>query len=128
PANINTIWTGFGGACQARNDGDPIVLYDQLADRWLLSQLTSSASYNECIAISTTGDPVGSWYRYAFQLSTTDFPDYPHLALWPAGYYMTVNWFNNGTSYGGPRPYVFNRSQMLSGQAASFQSTTSPLG
>ena len=128
PAAINSIWQGFGGACQANNDGDPVVLYDQIAGRWLISQFTASSPYNECVAISTTSDATGSWYRYAFQLSTTDFPDYPHLSVWPDGYYMSVNWFNNGSTYGGPRPYVFNRANMLTGAAATFQTTSGPLG
>lgn len=128
PAAINTIWTGFGGQCQTRNDGDPIVLYDSMADRWLISQFTATAPYNECIAISTTGDPTGTWYRYAFQLSTTDFPDYPHFGIFPNGYFMSVNWFTNGTTYGGPRPYVFDRAKMLAGQPATFQTTGAALG
>jgi hypothetical protein len=128
PAAINTIWSGFGGPCQSRNDGDPVVLYDQAADRWLISQFTAASPYNECVAISQTSDATGAWYRYAFQLSTSDFPDYPHLGVWSDGYYMSVNWFVNGTSYGGPRPYVFNRSRMLLGQSATFQTTSGPLG
>jgi hypothetical protein len=128
PAAINTIWSGFGGQCQSRNDGDPIVLYDSMADRWLISQFTATSPYNECIAISQTGDPTGAWYRYAFQLSTTDFPDYPHFGIFPDGYYMSVNWFVNGQSYGGPRPYVFNRAAMLTGAAATFQTTSAALG
>jgi hypothetical protein len=128
PANINTIWSGFGGACSTRNDGDPVVLYDQLADRWLISQFTAASPYDECIAISSTGDPTGTWNRYAFQLSTTDFPDYPHLGVWNDGYYMSVNWFTGGQTYAGPRPYVFKRSAMLTGAAATFQTTSAPLG
>jgi hypothetical protein len=128
PAAINTIWSGFGGPCQTRNDGDPVVLYDQLAGRWLMSQFTSAAPYNECIAISQTGDPTGAWYRYAFQLSTSNFPDYPHFGVWPDGYYMSVNQFNNGSTYAGPRPYVFDRAKMLLGQPATFQTTANALG
>jgi hypothetical protein len=128
PAQINTIWSGFGGPCQTRNDGDPVVLYDSIANRWLISQFTAASPYNECIAISTTADPTGTWYRYAFQLSTSDFPDYPHLGVWPDGYYMSVNWFTGGSTYGGPRPYVFNRNAMLTGAAATFQTTSAPLG
>jgi hypothetical protein len=128
PAQINTIWSGFGGACATNNDGDPVVLYDQLADRWLISQFTASSPYNECIAVSQTGDPTGAWYRYAFQLSTTNFPDYPHLGVWPDGYYMSVNQFNNASTYAGPRPYVFDRAKMLNGQAATFQTTANALG
>ncbi len=128
PAAINTIWSGFGGQCQSRNDGDPIVLYDSMADRWLISQFTAASPYNECIAISQTNDPTGAWYRYAFQLSTTDFPDYPHFGIFPDGYYMSVNWFKSGTTYAGPRPYVFDRAKMLAGQPATFQTTSAALG
>ncbi|MGI8586951.1 MAG: hypothetical protein ACR2M0_04585 [Chloroflexia bacterium] len=128
PANINTIWSGFGGPCQTRNDGDPVVLWDPIAARWLVSQFTAASPYNECIAISQTSDATGSWYRYAFQLSTTAFPDYPKFGVWPDGYYMSVNWFTGGQTYAGPRPYAFNRSQMLTGAAATFQTTSAPLG
>jgi len=128
PANINTIWSGFGGPCQTRNDGDPVVLYDQLANRWIVSQFTAASPYNECIAVSQTNDATGAWYRYAFQLSTSDFPDYPKLGVWPDGYYMSVNWFTGGQTYAGPRPYVFKRSAMLTGAAATFQTTTGALG
>ena len=128
PRNINTVWSGFGGACETRNDGDPVVLYDPIADRWLLSQFTSAAPYNECVAISTTADATGTWNRYAFQLSATDFPDYPHFGVWPDGYYMSVNWFSGGRTYAGPRPYVFDRAKMLAGQPATFQTTSAALG
>lgn len=128
PAAINTLWSGFGGNCQTNNDGDPIVLYDSISDRWLVSQFTATSPYSECIAISTTGDPTGSYYRYAFQLSNTDFPDYPHFGVFPDGYYMSVNWFTNGQTYAGPRPYVFDRAKMLAGQPATFQTTASALG
>lgn len=128
PAAINTVWQGFGGACETRNDGDPILLYDNIADRWLISQFTAASPYYECIAISQSGDPTGAWYRYAFQLSTTDFPDYPKFGVWPDGYYMSVNWFRRGTTYQGPRPYVFDRAKMLLGQAATLQTTSAALG
>ena len=57
PANINTLWAGFGGACQTQNAGDPIVLYDKLANRWMISQFTSAAAggvFYQCVAVSTT--------------------------------------------------------------------------
>src|SRR5205823_8788434 len=62
PANFNTLFTGFGGPCEIRNDGDPIVVYDQMANRWLLTQFTVASPYYECIAISTSGDPTGRYY------------------------------------------------------------------
>ena len=66
PAANNTLWAGFGGDCQTENAGDPVVLYDQLADRWLLTQFTSvAAPFFECVALSQTSDPLGSYYRWA---------------------------------------------------------------
>lgn len=128
PAAVNSLWQGFGGACETRNDGDPVVLYDSIADRWLVSQFTVASPYDECIAVSTSGDPTGSYYRYAFQLSASGFPDYPKLAVWPDGYHMTVNWFAGGTTYAGPRPYAFDRAKMLVGQPATFLTTAAALG
>ena len=66
PAANNTLWSGFGGDCQTDNAGDPVVLYDQLADRWILTQFTSSGpTFFECVAVSQTNDPTGSYFRYA---------------------------------------------------------------
>jgi hypothetical protein len=128
PVAINTIWSGFAAPCNA-GSGDPVVLYDQLADRWLISQFAGgSAMTDECIAISTTGDATGSYNRYGFHLGS-NFYDYPHLGMWPDGYYMSDNVFNaSGTSYLGPQPFVFDRAKMLAGQPATFQSTSAPLG
>ena len=44
PVNNNTLWGGFGGSCQLNNDGDPIVQYDGLANRWLISQFAVSGT------------------------------------------------------------------------------------
>ena len=80
PVAITSIWSGFGGACQSSGNGDPIVVYDQLADRWIISQFAipsgASVPQDECIAISQTGDATGAWYRYDFHL-TSNFLDYP---------------------------------------------------
>ncbi|GAB4522787.1 MAG: hypothetical protein Fur0018_04990 [Anaerolineales bacterium] len=122
PVAGNSIWSGFGGACQTTNDGDPIVLYDHLADRWIISQFAlpnfPSGPYYQCIAVSATGDPTGAWHRYAFVASNTKMNDYPHLGVWPDGYYMTVNQFTNGSSWGGAGVFAFERDKMLSGQTA----------
>ena len=120
PVQINTLWTGFGGPCQTRNDGDPITLYDPLADRWVMSQFTSAAPYYQCVAVSQTGDPTGAWYRYAFLESNTIFHDYPHLGVWPDAYYMSTNSFA-GNSYNGGGAFTFDRAKMLLGQPATFQ-------
>ncbi len=122
PASINTVWTGFGGACQSENAGDPIVIYDQLADRWVISQFTDgTAPYFECIAVSQTGDPTGAWYRYAFQTSATKFNDYPKLGVWPDGYYMSANLFFLPGTWAGTGFYAFEREKMLAGLPATMQ-------
>src|SRR5262245_45455840 len=75
PIAISSVWSGFGGACQSGGNGDPIVVYDQLADRWIISQFATPAGatvpQNECIAVSQTGDATGAWYRYDFHLPVT---------------------------------------------------------
>jgi hypothetical protein len=120
PVNANTIWSGFGGSCQTRNDGDPIALYDSMADRWLIAQFTAANPYGECVAISTSPDPTGSYYRYFFQFSTTVFYDYPHLGVWPDGYYLGANRFS-GNTYSGGAAVALNRANMLQGLASTYQ-------
>jgi hypothetical protein len=119
PVDINTLFRGFGGTCEAQNAGDPIVLYDQLADRWQISQFTSDPGpYFQCIAVSATSDPTAAWYRYAFQTSAVNFEDYPHLGVWPDAYYMSTNEFANGVANVGAGFFAFERNKMLVGQAA----------
>jgi hypothetical protein len=129
PVGITTIWSGFGGVCETAGDGDPVVLYDQLAGRWLVSQFAGAGTpTDECIAISTSSDATGAYFRYDFHLGTNFF-DYPHLAVWPDGYYMSDNVFNSsGTAYLGPQPFVFDRARMLNGLSATFQTTAGALG
>lgn len=114
PANINTLFAGFGGPCQTENAGDPVVLYDQAADRWLLSQFSDSAGpFFNCIAISTSGDPTGTYFRYAFEAPT--FPDYPKYGVWSDGYYLTTR-----ESAGGVLGmYALERDQMIAGNPAA---------
>jgi len=122
PASIVSIWAGFGGVCQSGGQGDPVVLYDSIANRWLVSQFAGSGGTptDECIAISQTSDATGSWHRYGFHLGSNFF-DYPHLGVWPDGYYMSDNVFNAaGTQRLGPQPFVFDRVAMLAGNPATF--------
>jgi hypothetical protein len=121
PVGLSTIWSGFGGVCQNNGSGDPVVLYDQIANRWVISQFAgTSAMTDECIAVSTSSDATGTWYRYGFHLGA-DFFDYPHLAVWPDAYYMSMNVFNAaGTAFLGPQPFAFDRAAMLAGHAAIF--------
>ncbi|GAB4320171.1 MAG: hypothetical protein Kow00127_12480 [Bacteroidales bacterium] len=124
PADNSTIWSGFIGPWTGSNDGDPIVLYDEQADRWLVSQFavnTTNGTYWELVAISTTPDPTGSYYRYAFQFAS--FPDYPKLGVWRDGYYITVQ---HGTAAGDATAAVFERDQMLVGGSAQMVSFAVP--
>lgn len=124
PAATNTLWAGVGGFCENVNDGDPVVLYDHLADRWMMSQFAlpnyPHGPYYECIAVSASADPLGSWYRYEFEVHGTKMNDYPHFGIWPDGYYMSVNQFIDGDAWGGGGVYVFDRESMLQGLPASF--------
>lgn len=106
----NQIWAGTGGRCDANNDGDPIVLYDQLADRWFFTQFVAqSGQYALCAAVSTTPDPTGSYYRYEYTVA--GLPDYPKYGVWPDAYYISTN----EDTYAA---YALNRTAMLAGQAA----------
>jgi hypothetical protein len=74
-----------------------MVQYDQLADRWVMSQFSlRQGNYLQCVAVSKTSDATGEWHRYAFQYN--HFPDYPKLAVWPDAYYMTFNMFGTAGS------------------------------
>ncbi len=125
---LSSLFTSLPSAtgCGTRDDGDPIVLYDSLADRWMLSQFalpsgsSSTAPWYECIAISQTGDPLGAYYVYAFQTpSGSGFPDYPKLGVWRDGYYMSdhQNGFSSLPSGGGAGTglFAFDRAKMLLG-------------
>lgn len=114
PAANNTLWTDFGGACEAENSGDPIVLYDQLADRWLLTQFTSAGpDFFNCVALSQSSDPTGAYYRWAFTTGT-NFPDYPKYGVWTDAYVISTREFQ-GNSYVGVGAYAIDRAQMVAG-------------
>jgi hypothetical protein len=129
PKSGNSIWAGFGGGCQTNNDGDPIVQYDKLANRWILTQFSvSTTPFLQCVAVSQTSDATGAYYRYAFSYGNTQFNDYPKLGVWPDGYYISYNIFNNGQTFAGSKVCALDRAKMLLGQTATqqcFQLSTS---
>ncbi len=129
PVGIQTLWAGFGAPCETNGDGDPVVIYDQLANRWVISQFAgASIPTDECVAVSTTSDATGSYNRYGFHLGTNFF-DYPKLAVWPDAYYMSMNVFNSSaTAFLGPQPFAFDRAAMLAGDPATFVSTGITVG
>jgi hypothetical protein len=129
PKANNTVWAGFGGGCEANNDGDPLVQYDKAANRWIITQFSvSTTPYLQCVAVSTTSDATGTYNRYAFSYGVTQFPDYPKLSVWPDAYYITFNIFNNGQTFAGAKTCAYDRTSMLAGVAATqqcFQLSTS---
>ena len=130
PVDTGTLWDGFVIPDCTDPSGDPIVLYDQFADRWLLSQFTTrgldpetpTAPFYDCVAISATSDPTGAYYRYAFrtQADTVDggffFPDYPKYSVWKDSYVMTTRDFGFANRYG-ISVYALEKNKMVNGQA-----------
>src|SRR5204862_6776286 len=122
PAAGNTLFQSLGAPCSTHNDGDPVVSYDLLAGRWILSQFVvgASPSYShQCIAVSVSDDALGSYYIYDFVTDPVNFVDYPHTGVWPDGYYMTTHVFNAaGTAQVAARVHVFERDKMILGLPA----------
>jgi len=168
PVETRNVFRGFGGPCENINNGDAVVRYDQLANRWLIvmptfrkgisrnidtatkqlvtkpqpgesvglfqpsptkeqpigpsnprpagPRLPAEGTFCMCYAISTTPDPMGSYYRYEFQREL--FPDYPRPSIWPNGYYTTTS---TGDDVIERHAYVVDRNKMLKGENAKEQ-------
>lgn len=122
PAANITLWNGFTGPWTGHNDGDPIVLYDQQAGRWIASQFAlpnyPSGPFYELVAVSQTSNPTGAWYRYAYEF--TNMPDYPKFGVWPDGYYLTINQFAPPSlGFAGAAVCVLDRTAMISGNSSA---------
>lgn len=164
PVRTSNVFRGFGGPCENINNGDAVIRYDQLANRWLIVMPTfrraalrndslmeklpqpgaatvlyqppyvapdtirnfvprqnrprdTTGSYCMCYAVSTSPDPLGSYYRYEFKRDL--FPDYPRPAVWPDGYYTTTSTGDNVTER---QAFVVDRNKMLKGEDAAEQS------
>ena len=98
PIPIRAIWFGLWRHLpDPRGMGDPIVVYDRLADRWVISQFATSRQ-----ARTTSKTSVSLFLRpamlpvrgtrYDFHLSIR-MPDYPKFGVWPDGYYMSAIMF-----------------------------------
>jgi len=121
PLPTYTIWTGLGGICETDRPFGPVVKYDALADRWFISQDAfdnDDETRHQCIAVSTSGDPGGTWARYDFVIdpraSSTRF------GIWPEAYYMAAYEYDEN-DVPGIGAYAFDRSAMLAGLPATFQ-------
>src|ERR1700682_6135148 len=125
-----TTWNSFfaplvGTPCNGLNDGDPMAFYDQVANRWVVSDFAfasfgGSPSY-QCIGVSQTPDPVaGGWFLYAVLIDPTNANDYPKFAVWnnptPGGAYeYTANMWANGSTFTGVKVFALDRGSMLAG-------------
>ena len=121
--SFNTLFDGTGTACDAANQGDPVVVYDPMGDRWIISDFAwsniTTGPFYECFAVSKTGDPVnGGWYFYAVQAdSGAHIPDYPKIGVWTDAIYMSANVFNSTVpqTFVTARVWALNRSDMENG-------------
>ncbi len=107
PSALNSIFdsslpgTGY-------NDGDPIILWDEHANRWFYSEFSVNGTNDYMlIAVSTTSDPTGTWYSWSYDVDDT--PDYMKFGIWQDGYYMATN--TNGKN----DVYAFERDKMIAG-------------
>lgn len=115
PTSIGNLWSGFAINDCTDLSGDPVVLYDKFADRWLLSQFTTRGpTFYNCVAISQTNDPTGAYFRYAFSTGP-NFPDYPKYGTWSNAYFISTREFAPDNSFAGDGAYALERSQMLAG-------------
>jgi len=130
----NSFWQGFGGFCEANNDGDPVVLYDDQAGRWFFSQFSINQGI-QCVAVSTTSDPLGPYHRYAFEVTPGGSNDYPKLGVWDDGttgstgqsaYTFTLRDFGGAGGSFSVSAGVMERDAMLVGNPASFVKFINP--
>jgi fibronectin type 3 domain-containing protein len=117
PRAIHNVFAALGAPCGSNDGGDPVVLYDHMAGRWLISQLEYNSSFTsnyECVAISQTSDATGSYNLYSLSFGK-NLPDYPKWGIWPDAYYLSANLFANGSSFQGAAACALPRSTMLAG-------------
>ncbi len=120
---LSTLFAPLGGIPASTDNGDGLVLYDRMANRWILSQFAFASSttppYHQPIAVSKTGDPTGEYWAYDFITPGNEFPDYGKIGAWPDGYYFTDRQFTNGAAYNGFGCFAFDRAKMLVGDSTA---------
>src|SRR6266436_6314700 len=142
PTTYNSLFAPLTGTpCSGQNDGDPYVLYDPGADKWIISDFAfpsfPGSSFYQCIAVSNSPDPTGTYTLYALQVdpaNPTRLGDYPKFGLWNSGgspaqnaYFLTMNEFTNNTTFNGVRAYALDRASMIGGGPANAIGFTIPL-
>ncbi len=124
----NQLWSGNGSICNGQSFGDPVVIYDALADRWILTHFAFALSgsntvppYYQCIAVSKTSDPVaGGWWLYPVRMDDATHPwlnDYSKFGIWTDCLYMSANEFTGAGAFAGTLFASFSRADMYAGAA-----------
>jgi hypothetical protein len=127
----NALWTGYvgtnpGNSCATHNDGDAIVRYDGLADRWIVTQFslpnsnTAGGPSFQCVAVSQTNDATGAYWLYDFSYAHS-INDYGKLGVWSDGYYVGLDMFDasgGSFTYVGAESCVYEKAAMLIGHSA----------
>jgi hypothetical protein len=102
---------------------DPNVLYDEEAGRWILAYaagpVTSTGGY--CMLVSTSGDPLGTWYSYFFRTNSSDgWLDFPHAGVGDNHIFMAGNIFFSTIAFIESRLYAFPKAQLYGGQTVNW--------
>ena len=115
PFKLSSLFAPLNTPCSRRDDGDPIVLYDQLADRWILSAFcTIQPPFRQMLAVSKTGDPTGAYYVYEFVMPNFKLNDYSKIGVWRDAYFMTTDQFV-GADFAGTGAFAFDKEKLLAG-------------
>ena len=116
---LSDLFAVLNTPCSTTNFGNPITLYDPLADRWILSQYcTSAPPFRQMIAVSQTADPTGAYFAYEFVMPNLRLNDFPKLGVWTDGYYMSDDEFI-GNDYKGNGVFAFDKKKMLAGDRSA---------
>jgi len=116
PVSIGSLWNGFPVPDCTHNAGDPVVVYDKLEDRWILTEFTADGPiFWDCVAVSQTGDPTGAYFRYAFTAGE-NFPDYPKYGVWTNAYFLSTREFAPDNSFAGDGLYALEKNKMINGE------------
>ena len=120
PASLASI----GGEFSGETLGDPIVLYDSFANRYIISQFSDTPE-GFLVAISQGPDPINDgWYTYRFDTNDV-LPDYPKISIWGDAYYITTN-KNSSSADESQVIYALERDRMLAGLTAKIVSFPLP--
>ena len=122
PVADSTFWAS--ATCnQLGGFSDPIIQYDRMADRWIVGEVGLPllpglfGQFAQCFAVSTTSDPTGSYFMWGYGFGS-NINDYPKIAVWPDGYYITWNIFSGSQTFIGPEACAWDRTAMLAGVTA----------